>query len=388
MWRQRLEKINWNFQESESYPLSIHRLHRFPGNFLPQIPRTIIEILTSPGQVVFDPFCGSGTSVIEAALLGRRAAAADINRAAIQIVTGKSTILRERDVPAEARRFHRMLDNPASFLKTGRNDYDYRRSGLLQEWIHKDTLHQLECIWQLIRETPINLRPALELVFFDVLFSVASTRGMLTRGGKPRRHHWGWIADNVRPKRPVWHDAAGYFRRSLVDCANVSDYIAKRHTNAEAARIGVFRGDARNVAVKNNAVDLLVTSPPYIGMVDYALANRLMYYWQGWDMRLDRQLEFGSRRDRNRVSFTREYTAIVESVAPRLYEVITPGGFVAIVLGASRKYPNVATEALGIIARPFKETWGPVARTSSRSRIGERAGRKFKEWIMVCRKEG
>jgi len=46
--------------------------HSFPAKFPPQLPRKFIEALTAPGDVVLDPMMGSGTTVLEAFLSGRR----------------------------------------------------------------------------------------------------------------------------------------------------------------------------------------------------------------------------------------------------------------------------------------------------------------------------
>ena len=58
-----------------------HSLHEvsYRACFKPQLPRFFIERLTEPGQLVYDPFMGRGTTIIEAALLGRRPAGCDVN---------------------------------------------------------------------------------------------------------------------------------------------------------------------------------------------------------------------------------------------------------------------------------------------------------------------
>lgn len=60
-----------------------HGLHAFVAKFPPQLPAWFIEGLTEPGEVVFDPFLGSGTTVFEAMRLNRRAQGIDIDPLAI-----------------------------------------------------------------------------------------------------------------------------------------------------------------------------------------------------------------------------------------------------------------------------------------------------------------
>ncbi|MEM4973472.1 MAG: DNA methyltransferase [Candidatus Hadarchaeales archaeon] len=57
----------------------------YRGNFAPQIPRNLILLYTEPGELVLDPFVGSGTTLIECKLLGRRGIGVDINPKAIEL---------------------------------------------------------------------------------------------------------------------------------------------------------------------------------------------------------------------------------------------------------------------------------------------------------------
>src|ERR1041385_3346017 len=66
----------WTAKQRDAHPL--HEIS-YRACFKPQVPRFFIERLTQPGDVVYDPFSGRGTTVLEAALLGRRPIANDIN---------------------------------------------------------------------------------------------------------------------------------------------------------------------------------------------------------------------------------------------------------------------------------------------------------------------
>ena len=72
----------WSFPERGSW--ATHR-GDYRGNWPPQIPRALILMYTSPGDLVLDPMVGSGTTLIEAKLLGRRAIGVDINYDAVML---------------------------------------------------------------------------------------------------------------------------------------------------------------------------------------------------------------------------------------------------------------------------------------------------------------
>jgi len=74
----------WSFPERGKWATQKYT-SSYRGNFAPQIPRNLILLYSKPGEVVLDPFVGSGTTLIECKLLGRRGIGVDINPAAIEL---------------------------------------------------------------------------------------------------------------------------------------------------------------------------------------------------------------------------------------------------------------------------------------------------------------
>src|SRR6266542_3675397 len=67
-----------------------HPLHAFAARCPPPLVDWAISMFSSPGQIVLDPMVGSGTTLVEAALLGRRAWGADIDPLARLIAKAKA----------------------------------------------------------------------------------------------------------------------------------------------------------------------------------------------------------------------------------------------------------------------------------------------------------
>src|SRR5260370_39949668 len=84
-----LDHVDWNFPGSGTLKSSLHLLHRFPGNFIHEIPAYLIQLVSSRGDLVVDPFCGSVTTGIEAILQGRRAWESDANGPGVLTAGGK-----------------------------------------------------------------------------------------------------------------------------------------------------------------------------------------------------------------------------------------------------------------------------------------------------------
>src|SRR5213594_2218325 len=74
-----------------------HGIHPYPAKFIPQIPKFLIEELSYPGETIADIFCGSGTTLVEALLLGRNTIGVDANPLACLVSQAKTTRFRVGD---------------------------------------------------------------------------------------------------------------------------------------------------------------------------------------------------------------------------------------------------------------------------------------------------
>jgi hypothetical protein len=75
-----------------------HNFYRYPARFSPIFVRHMIQSFSRPGEVVFDPFMGGGTTVVEALTLGRKALGVDLNTLAHFVATVKTSPLSASDV--------------------------------------------------------------------------------------------------------------------------------------------------------------------------------------------------------------------------------------------------------------------------------------------------
>ncbi len=381
--REVLDAVDWNFPSSSPLSTSIHGLHWYPGNFIPQIPSFLIQALSSKNSLVVDPFAGSGTTGLEAITLGRRAWMGDANQIALAIARAKSFLLtnqavRDRFEQESQSFFAPSFDQIQSDMSTR-----FNLSPELATWFHPDTFSQLLKIWSQIADvrTP-ELREVFEVAFSNLLFSCASSGRPTTTGGQKRRHHWGWIADNVKPKQLLWHDAARHFRNAL---ASIHQMI-RAYPLYPAGDLTIERSDARSIPLAESSVDLVVTSPPYLAMIDYSTAQRLSYMWRNLRMDLDREDEVGARSRRNRVFAEAEYENAISQSVVEIERVLKPSAFCAIVIGTSRKYPDMAKKVVASFASCLETVWGPTARTPSRRRVSARVGEAPTEYICVFRK--
>lgn len=377
-----LKRVNWDFPLAGNVKGSVQSIHWFPGNFIAQIPAALIHVLSAPGDTVLDPFAGSATTGIEAVRLGRNAIVSDRISVSSMIAAAKAALL-SGAIGA------RVADD---LLVTLTFDQQCRTSAVgnrgegsdeaLRDWYSEDTLAQLRFLWKIVESKTCGERDVLLALFSDVLFQCASTAGSVTRTGKKRRHHWGWVADNVLPKEKVEHDAIGMFRERLL-ALPTQEFLLHRASGS----LTIVQQDARALALQTSSVDLVVTSPPYVGMIDYVHANRLMYSWMGWPLKDERQAEIGARFRRNRKSAADEYFSDMRDVRDEIVRVLKPGGFCALVLGESRRFPGAAQQVFSDFGTLAELQWGPIARNPSRRRVSERGASEPIEHIAIFQKQ-
>ena len=143
---------------------SVHGLHEYKGKFNPQVARAMLNVLgVMPGQRVLDPFCGSGTTLVECAHLGAAGYGADINPLAVYISNAK---LQALATPAsELREVAQRL--MASLRQTSRRRLSVEgspRRKYLESWFDADVLDTVEHV----RHAAEALAEALAPVFLTI----------------------------------------------------------------------------------------------------------------------------------------------------------------------------------------------------------------------------
>src|SRR5262249_48744714 len=115
-----IDDEDWNFTGADTQYL-LHNLHPYPAKFIPQIPRRAIERWTAEGDTVLDPFCGSGTTLLECAPTGRRSIGVDNNGVATLVSQAKvaryssrtlmplAELLKDTESALRSRRFPKRL---------------------------------------------------------------------------------------------------------------------------------------------------------------------------------------------------------------------------------------------------------------------------------------
>jgi site-specific DNA-methyltransferase (cytosine-N4-specific) len=298
----RIQNSDWNFWNAETDYLT-HSVHRYSGKFIPQIAAAAIDVLTSPGDLVVDPYCGSGTTLLEAALAGRRAIGVDLNPLAVLIASVKTHPVQSSDLSRLTSHMKQVvgdLDTEGLFRTppSERDRSDARLSDAwFQKWFQQDVLadlvviHNAICGFEDVRLRNIGL----------VAFSEILRRSSNAHQGYPNV-----MFDRNGGKRP----RPG---RNFLKALNQITAAVASLPKADWKSIRVLHGDARKLPLEAGSVDAVISHPPYVGSIPYAEYGALSLKWLGHDPKLiDRELTGGQRQSRTVLErFTSDYQKMI-----------------------------------------------------------------------------
>ena len=296
---------------------SLHEIS-YRACFKPQLPRFFIERLTEPGETVYDPFMGRGTTVLEAALLGRVPCGCDINPLSVVLTRPR---LRPPSLEEVAQRL-RQIDLAAS----GEFPED------LLAFFHPDTLRAIASLkkYLLTRRSAGSLDSVDDWICLLALnrltghspgfFSVYTLPPNQAVSVKSQRKI-NAARNQTPPPRDVPALILKKTRQLLGDC----DGAARRVLAAVAPRAVLLTQAASHTPqIPDRSISLVVTSPPFLNVVDYATDNWLRCWFLGLDARavkltVPKKLE--------------AWQAAMTEVFHELHRILKPGGHVAFEVG-------------------------------------------------------
>ncbi len=338
----RLRSIDWDFPGSPSEsPFSA--IHWHPARFASQVPSSLIGLLSKPGDLVLDPFMGSGTTLVEAQRLGRPSIGIDLNPVACMLVRAKTLSIS----------LNRIENAIASIEKDSadclrKSVFANKRQSLLPAsvqsmWYTKRVLEDLSSLWSLIISYRGSEKILAEAAFSAILLPVCR-----------ETRHWGYVCDNSTPKGNYERDVLSEYRGVLKRLRSAyaereADRIAMHGPSAKVVPVGTYWGDVRHILPKisSGSVDLVVTSPPYFGVSDYIKSQRLSMEWFGENMESFRLKEIGARSKRHRSSAPDDYVQELGEVFTSVGRCLRKDGLCVVIVGESSKREPIVVRVLG-----------------------------------------
>jgi len=366
-----LNSLNLNWRERDlperERTKHVHRLHPYLGKFIPQLVEIFLRKYRP--KLVYDPFCGSGTTLVEANVLGINSIGTDISAFNVLISKVKTDkydlVLLEKEIYDILKRLNTYMtkfyeNEKCNKLFSTKNEY-------IKTWFAQNTQKELLCYLRLIKDYTYqdllkvilsrSARSARLITHFDLDFPK-----------KPQIMPY-YCYKHSRTCQPV-NEAYKFLYRYTVDTFERIKNFSEIRTKASVV---VNHDDSCTVKLPQG-IDMIFTSPPYVGLIDYHEQHRYAYELLGLENNETR--EIGAAKIGQSEQARKEYNKKINEVLLHTREYMTKNALALIVV--NDKYGLYKPEDIG-----FKSI-GRVDR-----HVNRRTGRResaFYESILVWQK--
>jgi DNA modification methylase len=333
----KINNIDWDFIGHDTKYLT-HNIHRYSGKYIPQIARCAINLISKKGDVILDPYCGSGTTLLESTLAGRFAIGIDLNPLATLISVVKTTPIPEKNINDFYRRIeekilelsHQIICDKSAQMSLFKNNNisSYEKICNLKEdikwnddffkkWFKEERRAELIYLEKIIKEELCSeLKNIGLLALSDILRKISNANTSYPN-----------VMFDKNKKLPP--SAAPIFLKRL-------KYICKSVMELEEQlKNGVLPitiyGDATKIPIKNNSIDAIITHPPYIGSIPYAEYGILNLKLLGYNPKdIDKKLTGGKRQSK---MVYRNFVSGYQQAISECFRVLKPKKYFFIMVG-------------------------------------------------------
>ena len=303
----------WEFDNSDRH--SVHDAVRWYGRLPQQLVRRIIPMYSKPGDLVMANFAGSGTVLTESNLTGRRSCGTDIHPLSILA----NTVKINRYVPSDASSFLDSLDQKAPRTASP--------SLRQHKWFDPGDLSSMVSI----ADSIARLKSTRKRNFYKLALANI-VRGVSRVDSRCVNH---LVVDKDKQPRDVMSE----FSREVY---RMHKCIADFKRTATQADMSIRMNDARSLEMGDNAVDLMISHPPYSNAILYYNIYGLVTDLLGYDYDAIRKSDLSSGR----------FSQFLDNICLVLEEshrVIRSGGYQVFIIGDVRRNGDLVTALPNII---------------------------------------
>jgi DNA modification methylase len=378
-----LESLNLNWSERDlperERTKHVHRLHPYLGKYIPQLVEVFLRKYFVPGDLVFDPFMGSGTTLVQANELGINSIGSDVSAFNVILCNAKTahydvkrvrhemydvlkkTKLQLQSDIAQLPLFAQINQNQDTLIEA--NDY-------LRLWYAPQALRQLLAYRDCIESGTYLYKDLLRVILSRAARSSRLTTHFDLDFPKHPQTEPYWCYKHSRTCQPTT-DALQFLNRYSEDTVKRVEVFSKLQTDAT---VEIQHADSRTVALP--PIDGVLTSPPYVGLIDYHEQHAYAYQLLGLEDKRVHEIgaAAGGTSKRAKTDYQRQIAAVFQNAL----SAMKSGGRLIIVAGDKHNLYEGIAEMLGV------EIEAIVQRHVNR-RTGRRSG-EFYESVFIWRK--
>ena len=316
-----LNAVDWDFPKRISHS-GIEGMHPYPAKFITEIPRALLATLPIPrGTVVLDPFCGSGSTLVECQRRGFPSIGVDLNPIAC-LMSRIKTARCPPDLEDHALEAVELAKaQPAATIPAIPN---------LDHWFERAVQKELASLTKAIYSLPPGVRDCLKLALSSIIVRVSNQESD-TR--------YAAVHKDIAPTA-----VSALFLRSV---ARIGTALRARAYTLTAAQ--VIEGNILKIKPEQLAqpIGLVITSPPYPNAYEYWLYHKYRMWWLGFDPLSVRAQEIGARAHffKKNHHTAQDFVHQMQQTFALLGRIVVPNAYVCFVVGRSRIHGQVVDNA-------------------------------------------
>lgn len=356
----------------------VHRLHPYLGKYIPQLVEIFLRKYFTADMTILDPFCGSGTTLVQANELAMNAVGCDISEFNIILSRAKTTrynIANMRsevmDVLEKTRQMVIKNDlQPSLWDIESIHLPEHNGDEYLHRWYSPRALRELLVYRGLIMSQGYRYTDLMQVILSRAARSARlTTHFELDFPKRPQTEPY-YCYKHFRECKPT-EEAYKFIERYSVDSIKRIEAYSQVRTNAS---VTIHHADSRSMAFP--AIDGVITSPPYVGLIDYHEQHAYAYHLL--DLEDKRESEIGAAVSGSSQQAKVNYQQGIASVFRHITDVMPAGGRMIVVAGDRHDLYGKIAEMVGV------EVEAVVQRHVNR-RTGRRSS-EFYESVFVWRK--
>jgi len=281
-----LDAFNLNWRERDLperlRTKHVHRLHPYLGKFIPQLVEVFLRKYFQPGQTVLDPFVGSGTTLVQANELGIHSIGYDVSAFNVILCRAKTQVYDLNQMKKEVlgaleqteRALERVRGQLSLIMEPQELLYEHAscHADYLREWYAPQALQELLTYRQVVEHGDYQYKDLLRVILSRSARSARLTPHYdLDFPKKPQTEPY-WCYKHRRICEPTT-EALKFIRRYSLDTIRRVMEFAQVRTEA---RVEVRHADSREADFP--PVHGIITSPPYVGLIDYHEQHAYAYH--------------------------------------------------------------------------------------------------------------
>jgi SAM-dependent methyltransferase len=337
---------------------SMHTMCSYHGMFPPRLAHYFIQRYSNEGDLVLDPFSGRGTTTLQARVEGRRTIGNDLNPLAYVLTRAKASPPSWESITGT------IADLEASYNRQGHRQVEVPAD--IAMLYHEETLSQLVFLRSHLFRRPFSKWSRADFMIAGAVAGIL--HGSFRADGKTSAY-LSISMPNTFSMSPAYVEKFIREKKLLKPQQNVfdrlRDKLARLYLDAQPGPPGLATHEdaidfLKGRSVGEQSVDLLLTSPPYLQVVNYGQSNWIRLWWLGVDD-VGRNAGAGRRRLDAKLDHQHNFTAYCDfmlRVLKGARRVLKPGGVAVFVIG------DVATPGKEQSLALAKTVWDQVGASS------------------------